>query len=131
MRLAEKRAIVTGAGAGLGRAIAERFAAEGARVAVLDIDELAARAVASGAGGEALGLHADVCDDASVAEAFDAVRQAWGGLDVLVNNAGIAQRAAPAMDIDAAQIDRILAVNVRGIFHCTRHALATLRRTRG
>lgn len=131
MRLAAKRAIVTGAGAGLGRAIAERFVAEGARVAVLDIDESAARAVASGAGGEALGLHADVSNDASVAEAFGAVRLAWGGLDVLVNNAGIAQRAAPAMDIDATQIDHILAVNVRGIFHCTRHALSSLRDSHG
>lgn len=131
MRLAAKRAIVTGAGAGLGRAIAERFAAEGARVAVLDIDDVAARAVATGIDGDVLGLHLDVSDDASAAEAFGAVTEAWGGLDVLVNNAGIAQNAAPAMDIEARQMDRILAVNVRGIFHCTRHALPSLRESQG
>lgn len=90
MRLAAKRAIVTGAGAGLGRAIAERFAAEGARVAVLDIDESAARAVASGVGGEALGLHADVSNDASVAEAF-CCGEAGVGI------AGAARWAIPAL----------------------------------
>jgi 3-oxoacyl-[acyl-carrier protein] reductase len=131
MRLRDKRAIVTGAGAGLGRAIAERFAAEGARVAVLDVDEQGARAVANDIGDGALGLRADVTDDASVAQAFSEATTAWGGLDVVVNNAGVAQKAAAAVDIEPEQIDRIMAVNVRGIFHTTRHALASLQESRG
>ena len=134
MRLPGKRAIVTGAGAGLGAAIATRFAAEGARVAVLDIDEDAAGRVAGeiqAAGGEALAARVDIADDASVAAAFGAVTAAWDGIDVLVNNAGIAQRPGPAIDIAAEEIDRILAVNVRGIFHTTRHALAALVDSRG
>jgi 3-oxoacyl-[acyl-carrier protein] reductase len=125
---------VTGAGAGLGKAIAERFADEGARVAVLDIDEDAARSVADGIarnGGKAIARRADVSDDESVQEAFSAVRGEWDGLDVLVNNAGIAQRPAPAVETPQEDIDRILAVNVRGIFHTTRHALEALRASEG
>ena len=134
MRLQGKRAIVTGAGAGLGEAIATRFGAEGARVAVLDIDEGAAQAVAAqieAAGGVALAARVDIADDDSVAAAFAAITSAWGGIDVLVNNAGIAQRPGPAIDITPQEIDRILAVNVRGIFHTTRHALASLVDSRG
>ena len=134
MRLEGKRAIVTGAGAGLGQAIAERFAAEGARVAVLDIDADGAEAVAGAiraAGGDAIALRADVADDRSVAAAFAAVIDGFEGLDVLVNNAGIAQKPGPAVDIEPEQIDRILAVNVRGIFHTTRHGLPALQTSRG
>ena len=133
-RLQGKRTIVTGAGAGLGQAIAERFADEGARVAALDIDEHAARSVADGIarkGGETIARRADVSDDESVGEAFRAVTGEWGGLDVLVNNAGIAQRPAPAVETPQEDIDRILAVNVRGIFHTTRHALEALRASEG
>jgi 3-oxoacyl-[acyl-carrier protein] reductase len=134
MRLEGKRAIVTGGGAGLGRAIAGRFAAEGARVAVLDLDEAAAREAAAeiaAAGGDAIGVRADVAEDESVAIAFGAAIETFGGLDVLVNNAGIAQRPGPAIDIDPAEIDRILTVNVRSIFHTTRHALARLQESQG
>ena len=134
MRLQAKRTIVTGAGAGLGAAIATRFAAEGARVGILDIDEDAAHSVAgeiTAAGGEALAARVDISDDASVAQAFGAVTEAWGGIDVLVNNAGIAQRPGPAIDTAPEDIDRILAVNIRGIFHTTRRALAHLVESQG
>ncbi|MGI8920439.1 MAG: glucose 1-dehydrogenase [Solirubrobacteraceae bacterium] len=131
MRLEGKRAVVTGAGAGFGRAIAERFAHEGARVALLDISEAAATATAAALGPDSLALRADVSDDASVGAAIASVVGHWGGIDTVVNNAGIAQKAAPAIDTPAEQIDRIMAVNVRGIFHTTRHALAHLQQSRG
>ncbi len=134
MRLEGKRAIVTGAGAGLGRAIAERFAAEGGRVALLDIDEGAAQSGAraiEATGGKALALGVDVADDGSVATAFGAAIEAFDGLDVLVNNAGIAQRPAPTVDTEPDQIDRIMAVNVRGILHTTRHAVKSLEASQG
>ena len=131
MRLEGKRAVVTGAGAGIGRAIAERFAAEGARVALLDVDEEAVQTAASEIGDSALGFQADVTDDASIERAFVAVAARFGGLDIVVNNAGIAQRGAAAVDIEPERIDRIMAVNVRGIFHTTRHALPSLQESRG
>jgi 3-oxoacyl-[acyl-carrier protein] reductase len=131
MRLRDKRAIVTGAGGGLGRAIAERFAAEGARVAAVDVDVAAARRVAEGIGSNSLGLRADVSDDASVAGAVRAVTDAWDGLDILVNNAGIAHRGAPAIEIDPGEIDRIMAVNVRGLYHTIRHTFPSLVQSQG
>lgn len=130
-RLDGKRAVVTGAGRGLGHAIAERFAAEGARVAVIDIDSDAAITAAGGLPGEAIGLGADVSDDASVGEAFAQAVDHLGGLDVLVNSAAIAQPGGPAVETEPSRIERIFAINVLGIGNAVRHALPGLSASRG
>ncbi len=132
-RLAGKRAIVTGASMGIGRATALRFAQEGARVGLIArrleaLDEVAA-AIAS-AGGEALALPADVSDEAQVAAAVDRAAAAWGGLDIVVSNAGIElpDQDAPVHRLDLDVWQRILAVNLTGQFlackHGVRHLLA-------
>jgi len=130
MRLKGKTAVVTGAGSGFGAAIARLFAQEGARVALADRDEAAAAAVAAeieAAGGTAMAVRTDVADGASVAAMVKAVVDAWGGFDVLVNNAGIAQKPAPVHRIAEDEIDRLFAVNVKSLYHTTVHALPVLR----
>ena len=87
-KLDDKIAIVTGAGQGIGRAIAEKLAAEGATVVITDIDGALAEATAKEIGGEAIGLATDVTDRGAVAAMVDAVRERFGRIDVLVNNAG-------------------------------------------
>jgi 3-oxoacyl-[acyl-carrier protein] reductase len=90
MMLKDKRAVVTGGAQGIGKAISERLAAEGARVAVLDINEAAAKAVFSDAeAGRHLGFACDIADSKSVDGVFARIRDAFGGVDILVNNAGI------------------------------------------
>ena len=90
MRFTGKRAVVTGAARGIGRAIAERLAQEGARVAVLDMDEAAAKAVLAKANPDLhLGLACDVADSRTVDTVFATIAKRFGGVDLLVNNAGI------------------------------------------
>jgi 3-oxoacyl-[acyl-carrier protein] reductase len=150
-RLAGQLAVVTGGARGIGAAIARRFAQEGARVVVNDLDRLAAEKTAAELGGE--GLAADVSDSAAVRRMFEAVDERHGRLDVLVNNAGISgmesdpervrrmrevslQQAAELaaggpvrthLDVTAEMTDaewrRMLAVHLDGTFHCTREAL--------
>ncbi len=115
MKLTGKHALVTGAGSGIGRAIAERFAAEGARVYVLELNEEAAAGTIStirDAGGECEALIADVSDTESMRAAFEKVPQ----LEVLVNNAGIAH-VGNVLNTTPADMDRLYAVNVRGVYH--------------
>ncbi len=114
-RLAQKHALVTGAGSGIGRAIATRFAAEGATVYVLELQPAAAEETVSSiqaAGGIAQVLAADVSDTESMRAAFDAVPR----LDILVNNAGIAH-VGDVLTTAPADLDRLYAVNVRGVYH--------------
>lgn len=130
MRLQGKRTIVTGAASGFGRAIAETFAAEGARVGVLDIDADGAASVAAAIGPAAIALTADVTDGAQVAAAVAAAAEAFGGVDVVVNNAGWTHRNKPMLEVSEAEFDRVYAVNVKSIFHMA-HAVVPLMRAQG
>jgi len=130
-RLMGKRAIVTGAGAGMGRAAAERFAREGARVALLDVDEAAASETAAGIardGGEALVLASDVTDEDAVAAAIDRARAAWEGLDVIVSNAGVqlAGQDDRADRLELAVWQRTLDINLTGMFLVCKHGIRAL-----
>jgi NAD(P)-dependent dehydrogenase (short-subunit alcohol dehydrogenase family) len=127
-RLDGKTAIVTGAGSGIGAAIAELVALQGARVAVLDLDLEAARATAArvkASGGEAQALRCDVGDIAQVRESFALVLAAFGSLDILVNNAGIAHVGTLA-DTSEADFDRIQRINTKGVFLCAQAALPAM-----
>jgi 3-oxoacyl-[acyl-carrier protein] reductase len=123
-RLEGKVALVTGAGSGIGRASAERFAAEGARVVVVDLkgaDETAAAIEA--AGGEALALRTDVADEQAVAAMAEAALERFGRVDVLMNNAGILEDFLPAADTPTEVWDRVLAVNLFAQFFTSRALL--------
>lgn len=119
--LADKAAIVTGAGAGIGLAIAERLATEGCRVLCADIDGGAADAAAAKIGGGAVGHRVDVGDEQQVIGMVDACVNAFDGVDKLVANAGIVH-FAPLTDTTASDFDRVIGVNLRGAWLCTKHA---------
>ena len=130
-RLAGKVALVTGAGSGFGEGIARTFAREGARVALVDINEPAVRKVAAEIGSAAIALRADVSNRAQVNGAIDAALAAFGRLDILVNNAGIAHKRAPLTDVTEVEFDRVFAVNVKSIFLTTQAAVPVFRRQGG
>lgn len=113
MRLMGKTAIVTGAGSGFGAGIAHKFAAEGAHVWVVDINEGAARAVAAEVGGTPF-----TCNVAKRAD-MESLRDAVGDVDILVNNAGVTHLPAATETISEEDFDRIFAVNMKAIFHST------------
>jgi NAD(P)-dependent dehydrogenase (short-subunit alcohol dehydrogenase family) len=122
--LADRHAVVTGGGRGIGAAVAAALAAEGATVSVLgrDAARLAAQVESLGGEARAQSVAVDVTDEASVKSAFAAVRARFGRVDVLVNNAGQAG-SAPLAKTDLALWQRMLAVNLTGVFLCTREAL--------
>jgi NAD(P)-dependent dehydrogenase (short-subunit alcohol dehydrogenase family) len=119
--LKDKRVLITGGASGIGFATAGRFLEEGSRVAILDRDEAALQRTRK----ELLGLqgtiHADVSDDKSVARAFDELDRLFGGLDVLINNAGISIRH-PFMDITPDQWRTVIGVNLNGVFYVAQQA---------
>ena len=122
MRLVDKVSIITGAGSGIGHATAVKFAQEGAKVAVCDIDEKSAVEVAreiTDSGGEALAFRIDVTDKASIARMVEGVMAKWGRIDTLVNNAGIVQDAQLKKMSDD-QFDRVIDVNLKGVYNCTK-----------
>lgn len=130
-RIAGKRAVITGAGKGIGRAAAIKFASEGARVGIIDIDRAAIDEVVSRiqlSGGEALSLVADVSDERQVEQAINKAVAAWGGLDIVVANAGIelVGEDARAHELDKAVWDRTLAVNLTGVFLACKHGIRAL-----
>jgi 3-oxoacyl-[acyl-carrier protein] reductase len=121
MRLKDKVAIVTGGGSGIGKATALTFGREGAKVAVVDIHLEAAEAVAGeiqSAGGEALALPVNTADRASVDAMVRAVLDAFGQIDILINNAGIL-RDAQLLKLSEDNFDVVIGVNLKGVFNCT------------
>jgi len=134
VRLKDKVAIVTGAGSGFGEGMARRFAAEGAKVVVADINDQQGRRVVdavAAAGGAARYVHADVSLAREVAGMVAEATKHFGGLDVLVNNAGVPQLNGPMLGVDEATFDRIFAVNVKSIYLAAIHAVPALERRGG
>jgi len=133
-RLKGKVAAVTGAALGLGRATATRMAQEGAAVAVLDMLEAEGEALASelrATGAKARFWRCDVTSEAEVARVIDEVAAHFGRLDVLVNNAGVSGASKPTHEITEAEWDFVQAVNVKGVFFCTKHAIPHLKAAGG
>jgi meso-butanediol dehydrogenase/(S,S)-butanediol dehydrogenase/diacetyl reductase len=130
MRLAGKAAVITGGGAGLGEAMCSAFAAEGARVMVADRDVEAAQRVAGALSG-AQACPVDVADAAQVEAMVEAAVDAFGKLDVIVNNAGIGGTPTPVPDVPLEDWDRLLAINLSGVFYGCKYAWPHLERSRG
>ncbi len=125
MRLTGKTAIVTGAASGFGAGIARKFAAEGAKVCVADINLNAAQEIAQEIGG--IAVEVDVASAASVAALADTALPELGGLDILVNNAGVTHLPGPMEEISEADFDRVLMVNTKSVYLTARAFLPALR----
>src|SRR5208337_1837718 len=114
MKINDKVAIITGAARGIGKAIAERYVKEGAKVVIADLNEPGAKAVASALGPNALGLKLDITEQASIDATIAATVAHFGRLDILVNNAGLFD-LAPIVEITRESYRRVYAVNVEGL----------------
>ena len=130
-RLLGKIALVTGAGSGFGEGMARRFAAEGARIAAIDVRFDQARRVAEAIGTAAIAIEADVASTAAVAQAVEHAIARFGVPDIVVNNAGITHRNRPVLEVDEAMFDRIFAVNVKSIFNMVRAVVPRMRENGG
>jgi NAD(P)-dependent dehydrogenase (short-subunit alcohol dehydrogenase family) len=121
-----KVALITGAGGGIGLATAQAFADAGAAVVLADLDEAAARSAAEelvAAGHKALGIRCNVAEESDVASMMQQVISTYGCVDAAFNNAGIHVERADTADADGSDFDRIIAVNLRGVFNCMKHEL--------
>ena len=128
MRLKDKTAIVTGAGSGFGKGIAMRFAKEGARVGVIDINAEAAREVASQIGNSAFAMEADVSIDRDVSRMVQEALDRLGQLDILVNNAGTTHRNQPMTEVTEEEYERIFAVNVKSVYLSAKHIVPVMKK---
>lgn len=134
MRLDQKIAIVTGGGSGFGEGIAKRFAEEGCKVMVADINDAGGNRVVAeiaAAGGQARYQHADVTKDADWAVLVKATLDAFGGLTTVINNAGVTHRNQTLTDVSEESFDRVYAVNVKSIFHSAKHCVPHFRKVGG
>lgn len=130
MRLEGKIAVVTGAGSGFGAGIAAKFVAEGARVVIADRDRAAANRVAALLGGAAHAVVADVTVRTDVRRMLDAAEDRFGGLHLLVNNAGIGHLPQPLEALAEDEFDRIVAVNMKAIYLAAQEAVPRLKKAR-
>ena len=133
-RVKDKVAIVTGGGSGIGEATAKLMAREGARVAIVDIDDENGKRVAKeikAAGGAAEFWHMNIANEKEVEKTFMDVNKKFGKLLILVNNAGIVGQAGPTHEITAEQFDAVMNVNLRGTFFCTKYAIPYILETGG
>ena len=134
MRLAKKVALITGAGSGFGEGIAHRYAQEGARLVLNDLrPEGLARVAADlrAVGAEVVEQVGDVSKGADVGRMVQAAMDAYGRLDIVVNNAGTTHRNQPMLQVDEASFDRIYAVNVKSLFHTAHHAVPIFEKQGG
>jgi len=127
MRLANERAIVTGGASGFGEGIARRFVAEGARVAIADLDQAKAKALADELGQACIAVHTDVADGKSVEALFAAVTATFGGVDIIVNNAGMGTTPAALESLAEAEFDRLFAVNAKSVYLTARHIVPAMK----
>jgi short-subunit dehydrogenase len=131
--LKNKVAVVTGAASGIGAAISKAFAAKGAKLGLIDIDETAVRAAADDMvsdGIDAIGIGCDVAREVECERAIYAITEHYGGIDILVNNAGITQRSA-FVDTKVSVYRQVMDVNFFGSLHCTKLAIASLIERKG
>lgn len=131
-RVSGKVAVVTGGASGIGKETCLLLAREGAKVAVFDMDGSGAGLAAEiSRSGEALFVKLDVSDEASVEKAFAEVKSRFGKIDVLVNNAAITGVRKPTHEITAEEWDHVMDINVKGVFHCTKHAVPYMKAAGG
>jgi NAD(P)-dependent dehydrogenase (short-subunit alcohol dehydrogenase family) len=133
-RVNGKVAIVTGASLGIGRATAMLLAKEGAKVALTDLRDTEGEKVArdiESEGAEAAYWHLDVAHESEVQRVLGEINDRFGKIDILVNNAGIAGASKPTHEITGEEWDRVLAVNVKGVFFCTKHVIPFMRQAGG
>ncbi|MBL4826026.1 MAG: SDR family oxidoreductase [SAR324 cluster bacterium] len=128
MRLQNKIALVTGAGSGFGRGIATRFAQEGAKVVIADINEQTAKKVARDIGDSAIAVVADVSENSDVEAMIQQTVEQWGRLDILVNNAGTTHRNKPMTEVTEEEFDKIFAVNVKSVFLTAKHGVPLMKK---
>lgn len=128
--LAHKTCLVTGAAGGFGEGIARRFVADGARVVLADINDEAGQRVAESLGEAGTYIHCDVTRAADVQSAVEHALSHFGCLDVVVNNAGTTHRNQPLLDVDEDTFDRVLAINIKSIYHMV-HAVVPVMRKAG
>lgn len=130
-RVKNKVAVITGAALGIGRAAAIRLAEEGAHVAITDVNDEAGSEVVyliEQNGGDAAYWHLDVSKEAEVKRVMSEIAAKWGTIEVLVNNAGISGANKPTDQLTEQEWDALMAVNVKGVFFCTKHVIPFLRK---
>lgn len=133
-RVAQKVAVVTGGSLGIGKAACLLLAREGAKVAVTDILDVEGRKVVDeiiGAGGTAHYWHHEVSNETQTQKTLQEIAEHFGGIDILVNNAGIAGPSKPTHELTEQEWDRVQAVNVKGVFFATKHAIPYLKKRGG